>query len=332
MLWAELVNNNISVDYVQSYKNTHRHENWHFEIQDYENDSTTTASSSASFVENLLAQAYGPAQRQRRAYVLINPNAGPGGALRKWTQEVKPLFDAARLETTVVVLEKGCQATELVVTADLDKYDTIMALSGDGTLHEIFNGLAQRPDARRALASIAVSHIPCGSGNAMACNLYGPGNATAAALAIIKGIIAPLDLISITQGDRRYVSFLSQSLGVIAESDLATEHLRWMGSTRFDYGIATRVFRKQCYPCDLAVKVVAEEKSEVKSHYRRYATVEPLEHFDTIDGGGAGLPNLKYGTIKDELPAGWELIHHDKVGSLFVGNVSLRHFVCITLC
>ena len=46
---------------------------------------------------------------------------------------------------------------------------------------------------------------------------------TLAALAIVKGVPTPLDLVSITHGGERTISFLSQALGLIAEIDLGTD-------------------------------------------------------------------------------------------------------------
>lgn len=45
-----------------------------------------------------------------------------------------------------------------------------------------------------------------------------------------------IDLLSILQDEKRYFSFLSQAVGLMADLDLGTEHLRWMGSNRFVYG------------------------------------------------------------------------------------------------
>lgn len=45
-----------------------------------------------------------------------------------------------------------------------------------------------------------------------------------------------IDLLSILQSGKRSVSFMSQSVGLVADLDLGTEHLRWMGSNRFLYG------------------------------------------------------------------------------------------------
>ena len=41
---------------------------------------------------------------------------------------------------------------------------------------------------------------------------------------------------SIRQGDRHHLSFLSVALGLMADLDLETEHLRWMGDNRFIFG------------------------------------------------------------------------------------------------
>lgn len=46
-----------------------------------------------------------------------------------------------------------------------------------------------------------------------------------------------IDLMSILQSGKRSLSFMSQCVGLFADLDLGTEHLRrWMGSNRFLYG------------------------------------------------------------------------------------------------
>ncbi|CAI4211975.1 unnamed protein product [Parascedosporium putredinis] len=297
--------------------------------------------------KNSAWETYGPAKLRKRAKVLVNPHAGPGGADKLWEHEAKPIFEAARMALDVVRTKYSGEAIEIAEKTDIDAYDTIVACSGDGLPHEIFNGLGKRPDARKALAQLAVSHIPCGSGNAMSCNLYGTHRASLAALAIVKGVPTPMDLVSITQGDRRILSFLSQSLGIVAESDLATEHLRWMGGTRFTYGFLVRLFRKMVYPCDLAVQVEIEHKDDVKEHYRRVRSYHSLDALangvdgagdsgrsaadETADSGSSvaaagsseeGLPPLKYGTVNDKLPEGWELVRYEKMGNFYCGNMA----------
>lgn len=294
-----------------------------------------------------MARSYGPAPRRRRAYVLVNPHAGPGGAVKIWESQVKPIFDAARMHLTIHETTFSGEAVSLVENMDIDQFDIVVPCSGDGLPHEVFNGLGRRPDARRALQKIAVAHVPCGSGNALACNVFGTHRPSLAALAIVKGVATPLDLISITQGDRRILSFLSQALGIMAEADLGTEHLRWMGEHRFTYGVIMRILKKKVYPCDLWAKVDIDHKDGVRDHYRRERENSSVLELDkmtaslgpgtqagggqssvadsdeaTRNGDAAGLPPLKYGTVNDKLPQGWEKVGADKVGNFYCGNVS----------
>lgn len=301
----------------------------------------------ARWIDHLMNRSYGPASRRKRAYVLVNPHAGPGGAVKIWEDQVRPIFEAARMPMTVHQTTFSGEAVDLAEKMDIDAFDIVVPCSGDGLPHEVFNGLGKRPDAKRALQKIAVAHIPCGSGNALACNVFGTHRPSLAALAVVKGVATPMDLISITQGDTRKLSFLSQALGIIAEADLATEHLRWMGEHRFTYGVATRILKKRVYPCDLYVKVAIDHKQGVREHYRRErenSSVVELDKMTTSagtrahEGGdssvadsdeaaagsdhGAGLPPLKYGTVNDKLPVGWEKIDADRVGNVYCGNVA----------
>lgn len=44
------------------------------------------------------------------------------------------------------------------------------------------------------------------------------------------------DLFSVTQKEKRTFSFMSQALGLMADLDVGTDNLRWMGPIRFTVG------------------------------------------------------------------------------------------------
>ncbi len=46
-----------------------------------------------------------------------------------------------------------------------------------------------------------------------------------------------VDVFSFIQNGKRSISFMSQAMGLMADLDIGTEHLRWMGDTRFIYGL-----------------------------------------------------------------------------------------------
>ena len=287
------------------------------------------------WVKKLLDRSYGESQQRKRAKVLVNPHSGKGSAEKWYYRDVEPLLKAAQCTIDMVKTRHKGEAVDIAEKLNIEAFDIVASCSGDGLPHEVFNGLGKRPDAKKALSKIAVVHIPCGSGNAMSCNLNGTNSASLATLAIIKGIPTPLDLISITQGETRTLSFLSQSIGIVAESDLATEHLRWMGSQRFTYGFLLRLIRKALYPCDIAIKVAIEDKPSIREHYRReQRNHEPAserrgyrflldDDASASSGNDDSLPPLRYGTVNDKLPEGWELVPYDRLGNFYCGNVRL---------
>ncbi|EDU44448.1 sphingoid long chain base kinase 4 [Pyrenophora tritici-repentis Pt-1C-BFP] len=278
----------------------------------------------AAWIEKLLDRAYGASQRNKRIKVLINPFGGPGGAEKTYYKQIAPIFTSARCELSVEKTQYNGHAVEIGQNLDIDTYDVVACCSGDGVPHEVWNGLGKRQDAALALYKTAVVQLPCGSGNALSWNFNGTNDASAAALAVVKGLRTPLDLASITQGNQRILSFLSQTLGTIAEADLSTEHLRWMGSHRFTWGILTRLLTKKTYPADIAIKVEHATKPSIRAFYRAEAAkASPTTDARPLPPPTQGLPPLKYGTTNDPLPSSWSLLTpHPSLGNFYAGNIA----------
>ena len=271
-----------------------------------------------AWIQRLLDLAYDKAIKRKRMKILINPHSGQGRAQQLYRRDIAPIFDAAGCQLDVEITKYVGHAKEIAKTIDSDLWDVIACASGDGTPHEVFNGLAEQEHPQKALAKIAVVLLPCGSGNAMSWNLYDTGSPSMAALAIVKGLKTPLDLISITQGNRRYLSFLSQSLGIVAESDLGTDNIRWMGPARFEIGFLLRLLGKTTYPVELWLGVETEDKSTIQQRFLQQAN----EHFErpsvsTMDE----LPPLQFGTVRDPVPADWKHIDYPNLGNFYAGNM-----------
>lgn len=283
------------------------------------------------WTERLMENAYGLATRQKRIKVLVNPFGGAGRAQTIYNNQIGPLFEAAGCVIDVQQTTHRGHAVSIAEELDIEAYDVLACASGDGLPMECFNGFGLKKNAREALRKIAVVQLPCGTGNAMSWNLNGTGEPSQAALAIVKGVPSPLDLASITQGDKRTLSFLSQSLGIVAESDLGTENIRWMGDFRFTFGFLVRVFGKTLYPIDYAVKTEIDSKDEIKRHYAREVAAQKDAATGIIDvpkdlKAQGGLPTLKYGTINDPLPkdsdSGWtKLESYPNLGNFYCGNM-----------
>ena len=278
------------------------------------------------------ARAYGQALQKKRITVVVNPFGGKGLALRYWTEDIEPIFRAAHCDITVIHTTHSKHAEQIGEELDIDAVDVVACCSGDGVPYEIWNGLGRKKNAGTALAKVAVVQLPCGTGNALSVNCNGTSSPSRAALSVVKGLRTRIDLASITQGEERTLSFLSQAVGIVAESDLLTEELRWLGDLRLQVGFIKRLFKKTLWPCDIAVGVEIADKNDIQRDYRQSfelpAAADPIPDiaFATEPEPedipqDAGLPPLKYGTINSPLPTGWDLTPFPNLGNLYCGNM-----------
>lgn len=326
ILWAELKEPSLVIQYARRVKTVVQPATLTFDIESH--------NAIDAWVAKLLTQAYGTAQPEKRLRVLVNPKSGKGGALKTYIRDVAPLLTAAHCQLDYSTTSYQGEAIEIAEKMNIDAYDAVVVCSGDGLVHEIFNGFGKRTDAKKALSKMALAHIPCGSGNGMSYNLYGNKvSPNMAALGIVKGIRTSLDLVSVTQKGTRTLSFLSQAVGTIAEFDLATENLRWMGPIRFTYGYLVRIMQKKIFPCDLFVKLEMEDKDAIKAHYQKEfenkgLAISAEEKGHDVDAGNStpieshGLPPLQYGTVEDDMPGDWKKIPCEKLGSFYCANMA----------
>ena len=335
VLWAELQDFEITVQYAQpTGKKSCSVGHVHYTLTD-----KSAYAHAKAWVEALLERSYpGSVKRRKRVKVLVNPFGGQGYAQKLWTREIEPIFAAAKCEVDVEKTAYKGHAVEIAEKMDVDAFDVVACASGDGLPHEVFNGLAKQKDARRALKQVAVVQLPCGSGNAMSLNLTGTDSPSLAAVAIIKGVRTPLDLVAITQGSERYYSFLSQAVGIIAESDLGTESLRWMGPLRFTWGVLVRLMGQNVYPAELSYALETEDKHTIQENHRRFleehvtATAKKLSQGEDTDSetavpapsttGSDALPTLRYGTVIDPLPPKFQTHDLPTLGNFYTGNMA----------
>ena len=307
----------MTVHYAQPSKKTVRVAYVHYEVE--------ASDLAPKWIDRLLDRAYGLAKRRKRIKLLINPFGGTGKAQKLYTSYIEPIFAAARCEVDVERTQYSGHAVDIAERLDIEAYDLLASASGDGLPHECFNGLGRKSNAAEALRKLAVVQLPCGSGNALSWNLNGTGDCGIAALEIVKGVRTSLDLVSVTQGEKRTLSFLSSALGVVAESDLGTDNIRWMGDARFTYGILTRLISETIYPIEYSVKEDIVDKEDIKRHWlSSLSSAPPDRDLEPSALEGQGLPELKYGTINDPLPSTWtSMTDYPNMGNFYAGNLCI---------
>ena len=130
------------------------------------------------------------ALQPRRVHLVVNPYGG-GGAGLATLDSVLPVFEAASIEVTTLITEYAGHAGEMARTVPL--LDGFVGIGGDGTAHEIANGMLQREADDR----VAIGIIPAGSGNTWAFDL-GLEDAEDAARVVAAGETMPVDVMAIS--------------------------------------------------------------------------------------------------------------------------------------
>ncbi|MCA9932856.1 MAG: diacylglycerol kinase family lipid kinase [Ardenticatenaceae bacterium] len=95
-----------------------------------------------------------------RIQVILNPKADLGRGAQN-EAKIKALAQAHG-EVDVTLTQHSGHAQELALQAAQDGYDVVVAAGGDGTVHEVVNGLYA---ARAQGIDVALGVIPIGSGN-----------------------------------------------------------------------------------------------------------------------------------------------------------------------
>ena len=128
-------------------------------------------------------------------HIICNPTSGNGFG-RKAAQRVLEILDQKSLTAGISYTERPLQATELVRTALDQGADTIVAIGGDGTLHEAAQALAGTP--------VPLGIIPAGTGNDFIKSVHIPADIEAALALILEGQPRAVDTVRIN--DRLFLN------------------------------------------------------------------------------------------------------------------------------
>ena len=118
-------------------------------------------------------------------HFIYNPIAGSGKAERA-RRAIEPLLISVPHAFNETRSPGGAADLARKLTTDSPDDSDIIAMGGDGTLHEVLNGLADPARVRLGL-------IPCGSGNDFAATAGIPSDPAAAARLILSGRVRPTD-------------------------------------------------------------------------------------------------------------------------------------------
>ncbi|XP_030769964.1 ceramide kinase isoform X3 [Rhinopithecus roxellana] len=157
------------------------------------------------------------------------------------------------------VTEHANQAKETLYEINIDKYDGIVCVGGDGMFSEVLHGLIGRtqrsagvdqnhPRAVLVPSSLRIGIIPAGSTDCVCYSTVGTSDAETSALHIVVGDSLAMDVSSVHHNStllRYSVSLLGY--GFYGDIIKDSEKKRWLGLARYDFSGLKTFLSHHCY-------------------------------------------------------------------------------------
>jgi len=123
----------------------------------------------------------------RKATILFNPNSGRGRKRRDRELDIAiGIIQSAGIHTDLTICRSSHEATIHARYAVAAGSDTVFACGGDGTIHDVIQGLAGTP--------VALAILPFGTANALAHDLGLPFRPSQAARVAVNGAVRRIPL------------------------------------------------------------------------------------------------------------------------------------------
>lgn len=198
-----------------------------------------------------------------KIHLIYNPNSGGGKGNKLYPLIHKQLSDAGHTVIPYRTLYRF-HATELAKHIDNNNCDLILAAGGDGTAHEVLNGIMQNTSSdNHPLFAL----IPVGTGNSFSQDLnfkhWRDG-----LQAIEKGKIVDVDLLKIVCDEEAHYSMNCTGFGFVADVNvLGNKMKKFIGKTAYTVGALIEILRFKPHKCKIEVDGVVHEYNGVLTNF-----------------------------------------------------------------
>jgi len=182
-----------------------------------------------------------------RFFAIVNPAAG-GGRSAKLAGPALARLREKGLKVDVIASTGHGHAVELAREAYDQGYRKFLAVGGDGTAHEILNGIFA---GRTGVNRIALGFLPLGTGNSFLRDFAKDG-AAASLQALVEGRTRTVDLLRLRHAGGEVYSFNLLSVGFTADVAALTNRMfKPFGDLGYLLGVFVRVAQLRRRPMAL---------------------------------------------------------------------------------
>ncbi|XP_033612230.1 ceramide kinase-like protein isoform X1 [Fukomys damarensis] len=217
----------------------------------------------------------GFSDRPKSLKIFLNPQSHKKEASQVYYEKVEPLLKLAGIKTDVTVTEYKGHALSLLKECELQGFDGIVCVGGDGSASEVAHGLLLRAQESAGMetdqiltpvrAQLPLGLIPAGSTNVLAHSLHGIPHVVTATLHIIMGYkpvgwcqlhpghIQPVDVCTFSTTGKLLRFGFSAMFGFGGRTLALAEKCRWMSpSKRRDFAVIKTLARLKPEDCEIS--------------------------------------------------------------------------------
>ena len=179
---------------------------------------------------------------------IVNPFSGKKQGL-KILEKIQPLFIESDIEIDIIKTDYSGHSENIAREFDITKYNGLLIIGGDGTFHEVINGLLNRSDQKK----IPIGIIPAGSGNSFMHDLDLVDPVKAVNL-IISNETRLIDVMRLQMGDEIRYGINLIGWGMVTDVGLTAENIRWIGPIRYTLAALFEILFKKSRKAILKIK------------------------------------------------------------------------------
>ena len=174
-------------------------------------------------------------------FIIANPISGKKKTKKILDTIVLKTLDINNITYKIHLTKFSLHAREIINKAQLNDYDFILVLGGDGTMHEVVDGMLNRDDD----SNIPIALLATGSGNSL---LHDRGNTDikTSLQKILEYKITNIDVLKVKTPKNIFYSLNLVGWGMVNDISIRAENNRWMGPMRYNISSIIEIF--QCHP------------------------------------------------------------------------------------
>jgi len=173
----------------------------------------------------------------KKILIIINPYSGEKIG-EKISIDILEIFKNKNINYKLIKTTHQNHPYEITNSIDLDLFDGICVVGGDGTMNEVINGMLFRKDHKK----IPIGLIPGGTGNSFMHDLdcLDPMDA---AKKISDFNHRQIDIMEVITNRQTIFAYNVVGWGMIPDINILAEKMRWLGLQRYNVAVLLEIMR-----------------------------------------------------------------------------------------